>query len=318
MPNVISVALRVVFVVVGLVGSAVAQAAPDGDRALSRLVTPETLSFVITQADDVQIVDIRSKKYAGKGTIPGARWVPYKSMRGPKSRPGQPPTPEALAQILGQAGLSIEKPIVLVGHSGSSIQMGRAAYVYWLLKTAGAARLLILDGGYKAWAKANLEIVETHIDPTPVSLELTYDYAWWADPMDIYGVVANQKSGVVLDARLDAQVRKSVKTGKPIMSIPMAEYVPANLITRLISLRGAERPDSDELKQELIARGVTLGQDMVISVCQNGELSALSWFYASEIAGIDNVKYYPDALQGWKADGGVTFGLALDAYVGEG
>ncbi|MCY4180705.1 MAG: hypothetical protein OXD48_10640 [Litoreibacter sp.] len=38
-------------------------------------------------------------------------------------------------------------------------------------------------------------------------------------------------------------------------------------------------------------------------------MSALSWFYASEIMGLENVRYYPDALQGWKSDSGVMFEL---------
>ena len=45
-------------------------------------------------------------------------------------------------------------------------------------------------------------------------------------------------------------------------------------------------------------------RDPVITFDDTGELSALSWFYASEIAGIRNVRLYPEALAGWLAGGG--------------
>ena len=42
----------------------------------------------------------------------------------------------------------------------------------------------------------------------------------------------------------------------------------------------------------------------VISFCNAGELSALNWFYASEIAGLDNFVLFPESVAGWSSDGG--------------
>ena len=46
----------------------------------------------------------------------------------------------------------------------------------------------------------------------------------------------------------------------------------------------------------------------VITFCKSGQLSALNWFYASELASIDNVRLYPESIMGWRRDYGV-FGL---------
>jgi thiosulfate/3-mercaptopyruvate sulfurtransferase len=45
----------------------------------------------------------------------------------------------------------------------------------------------------------------------------------------------------------------------------------------------------------------------VVMFCQTGELSALSWFYASELAGMENISLYPESIAGWSHDGGKLF-----------
>ena len=44
------------------------------------------------------------------------------------------------------------------------------------------------------------------------------------------------------------------------------------------------------------------------------DLGALNWFYASEVAGIENVKLYPESVTGWLADGGVLAAPATQEY----
>lgn len=140
---------------------------------------------------------------------------------------------------------------------------------------------------------------------------MTFNTEWWADAMDIFAVTSGQVNGAILDARLDAQVRKSVETGKPMMSMPMARFVPASLFTSPMSSRRISEAGQQDFLAGLAERGIDENSEFLISVCQTGELSALSWFYASEIIGLQNVRYYPDALRGWKADGGLMFGLQV-------
>jgi len=277
--------------------------------AWPKIVAPVDLDAAQTTMPGIQIIDIRAQKYLKKGTIRGAVSIPYKSWRGPKSRPGQPPSEEALAELIGEAGIQLDRPIVIVGYSGKAFHAGQAAFVYWLLKTAGAEQASILHGGIKAWRADDLAMAAEPITLPPTEGELDYRMDWWASPVEIFAVVTGQKDGSILDARLDSQVKKSVETGKPMTSMPLARYVPASWFTDNLSDRKLSVEEQNKFLARLLDRGIDPSSDVLISICQTGELSALSWFYASEVVGLDNVQYYPDALQGWRADGGVLFGL---------
>ena len=104
----------------------------------SRYVEAPDLFQVISADASVQVLDIRKEKEVANGTIPGAVWVPFPEWRGPSERPGTPPTEEELEALIGASGLRIDQPIVVYNHTGKTIQTGRAAIVYWLLKSAGA------------------------------------------------------------------------------------------------------------------------------------------------------------------------------------
>lgn len=265
----------------------------------------------MTADPSVQVIDIRDEKYIAEGVIPGAVWIHISQWRGPAERPGRIPSEAELEALLGSHGLRIDQPIVVLNHDSKTIQTGRAAIVYWILKSAGTENVAILNGGFTSWQEAQLPIATAHFQPTAQTVDITYSDDWRAGPLDIYGLATGQVEGAILDARLDGQVRKAVETGKPLMSMPMAQFIPASLFTNPLSDKALDADAQADFRADLESRGINLGSEFLISVCQTGELSALSWFYASEIVGIENVRYYPDALQGWEADGGLMFGLHL-------
>lgn len=281
-------------------------ASPEG---WSSFITPDILDALRTSNRDVQVIDIREAKYVKDGVIPGAVWIPFAAWRGANGQPGQPIAAQDMSALLGNAGIRLDRPIVIQNHSGQTVQAGRAAIAYWILKSAGAAQIAILNGGFKAWQDAGLAAAPEPSILPPVTLAVSYNRDWWADPLDIFAVTTGQIDGAILDARLDGQVRKSIETGKPLMSMPMAQYIPASFFTNHLTQSNLTAPARAEFRASLEERGIVLGDGILISVCQTGELSALSWFYASEIVGIDNVLYYPDALRGWEGDGGLMFGL---------
>jgi len=275
----------------------------------SRYMNVELMAAIKEQTPDLQIIDIRSAKIMSKGTIPGAVWIPYADWRGPSERQGQMLTEIELEELLSDNGLNPDLPIVVHNHSDHIVQTGRAAIVYWILKSSGFEDIAIMEGGFKAWQAADLPLAEKPTVLQPTMVDLTYQTDWWADPMDIFAVTSGQVDGAILDARLDGQVRRSVETGEPMMSMPMAQYVPSSFFTNDLDAENLSEEALNQFRAKLEDRGLDLGDGMLISVCQTGELSAVSWFYASEVVGIENVRYYPDALAGWEGDGGVMFGL---------
>lgn len=300
------IALTVPALAVAQNQSETANGAPD---AWSHYISASDLSDIANRFPDFQVIDIRDEKYLSNGAIPGAVWISFSEWRGPSDRPGQPPNEEQLEALIGSNGINPDLPIVIHNHSDHVVQTGRAAIVYWILKTAGAEHIAILDGGFKAYQEAGLPISPEATVLDPLQVDLTIQYDWWADPLDIFAVTSGQEDGAILDARLDAQVKKSVETGKPLMSMPMAQYIPSSFFTNDLSAKNLTEDAQIAFRSELEERGVDLGTGVLISICQTGELSAVSWFYASEVVGIENVLYYPDALQGWKSDGGLMFGM---------
>lgn len=282
---------------------------PVTEPQWSNYMSVTDLNDVMSQAPDVQIIDIRREKYLSNGSIAGGVWIPFNKWRGPADRPGRTLTEIELETLIGENGLDPDLPTIVHNHSGHIVQTGRAAMVYWVLKTAGFENIAILEDGTKAWKAAELPMVSSPTVLAPTNVDLTLQTEWWADPMDIFAVTSGQTEGAILDARLDGQVRKSVETGKPMMSMPMAQYVPSSFFTNDLDAENRSEGAVQAFRAKLEDRGLEIGEGMLISVCQTGELSAVSWFYASEIVGIENVRYYPDALKGWKRDGGLMFGM---------
>ena len=45
------------------------------------------------------------------------------------------------------------------------------------------------------------------------------------------------------------------------------------------------------------------GDETLISFCNTGHWAATNWFALSELAGLDDVKLYPESMVGWSAAG---------------
>jgi thiosulfate/3-mercaptopyruvate sulfurtransferase len=65
------------------------------------------------------------------------------------------PTPEAFAAAVGPLGLSVDEQIVVYDTTG----LFSAARVWWMLKTMGATRVQVLDGGLPRWRDDGLPTV---------------------------------------------------------------------------------------------------------------------------------------------------------------
>lgn len=270
----------------------------------SVLLGPDAL-YEVARQSDLQVLDIRKEKYLAEGTLKNAVWVPYENWRGPKENPGQPPSDEQLTQLIGNAGLLLDKPIVVMNQGGDSFQTGQAAFVYWLLKSSGATQLSLLRGGFSGWAKAGHPVVETATTPEPYAPIITFDRSWRAGQIEVYGLATNQVSGALLDARPHSFFQRLLKKGKVPTTLPSAGHLPTADIKPLLSGDMSTAQGVEIVMDNLRSKGVKLGEEMVVSFCSDGALSALNWFYASELAGIENVRLYPESVKGWSLTGGL-------------
>ncbi|MBM7066256.1 rhodanese-like domain-containing protein [Actibacterium sp. 188UL27-1] len=257
----------------------------------SVLVNPEKLGDLAAYGA-VQILDIRSDKARAKGALPGTINIPYGAWRGPRDNPGQPPTDAELSQTIGAAGLRLNEPIVILHGSAAAFDTGRAAYVYWVLKSVGATRLALLPGGFSA-----LDGTQINLRPSQrYTADLTMSDQWYASQSDVQGLVTGSQPGQLLDARPSKMF--SATAGQ-------ATTLPGALNGPIDQTHGASgnTPEAWAILSMMKGQPVNWQSQPVVSFCNTGELGALSWFYASEVSGIDNVKLYPQSIKGWKASG---------------
>ncbi|SDQ20217.1 3-mercaptopyruvate sulfurtransferase [Brevundimonas sp. 374] len=88
--------------------------------------------------------------------IPGAVFFDLDAISDRDSAlPHMMPTPEAFGAAVGTLGLSVDEQIVVYDTTG----LFSAARVWWMLKTMGATRVQVLDGGLPRWRDDGLPTV---------------------------------------------------------------------------------------------------------------------------------------------------------------
>lgn len=278
-----------------------------GDVDWSLMPNPETLA-VLLQTHAVQILDIREPSAIQDGVIPGSIAIPYANWRGPEQDLGEPPSPERFAQLIGNSGLRLDRPTIIVHSHEHPMQTGAAAVVYWLLKSYGAEQLAILRGGFAAWERAELPVASKFLQATPYEVKVTFDWSWRADEVTVYGIATEQTPGHLLDARPHGMFERFDNLGRALATtLPTARSLPAPPL--LAALRG--EVNVEDGVQTVLETFRAIDADGrngdVVTFCHVGELGALNWFYASELGGIQNVKLYPESINGWTVAGGLLF-----------
>ncbi|MEL6682727.1 MAG: rhodanese-like domain-containing protein [Pseudomonadota bacterium] len=260
----------------------------------------------ILRTEDIQILDIRSEKQVADGVIPGSISVPFAWWRGPPSNPGSPPTAPQLSAIIGAAGLDLDRPIVIVNSVPTMMDLGRASMVYWLLKSSGAENLAILRDGFKSWDVQGFPVAAKPITPTPRIVDVQFSGEWHASIVDIYGIATDQVNGHLLDARPHSVFRRVDAAGEALANtIPGARNAPIQTLMSTLAGHIDIEDGVDDVVAHLVANRADWAQGPVVTFCNTGEVGALSWFYASELAGLDNMRLYPDSVRGWATSGGV-------------
>lgn len=153
--------------------------APSSDvSALSTPVAPTDLWALMRNMGDVQVLDIRSLSTLAAGVLPKTVAIPYDFWQAPNdiSRPGS--AADHIANVIGGAGLRLDRPIAILHGEDAEVDAGRALFVSWLLKSAGAKQTAIISGGYPAWVSAGLPITVEMAGAEPYELDVTLSSNW--------------------------------------------------------------------------------------------------------------------------------------------
>jgi thiosulfate/3-mercaptopyruvate sulfurtransferase len=265
-------------------------------------LTPVIDSFTLTDLldnNEVKVLEIRGDEKAYlKQHIPGSVHISYGEFRGPKDNPGKLPQLSKLAAALGSRGIDVSDSVVIVHDGVTTTDFGAAARVYWTLKSVGFESLAILNGGFRAYQKDGFEIASEQSIVSPVTPELAFNSAWYADTAEVEKQVSGKGSARLLDARLDdfytgkawhdAAARPGILPGAD--QFAFEAFFDKN--TPLLK-------HADEI-QSIVASN-KLNQPGTISYCNTGHWAATNWFVLSEVANVTDVKLYAESMVEWSA-----------------
>ncbi|MEM7212720.1 MAG: rhodanese-like domain-containing protein [Pseudomonadota bacterium] len=270
------------------------------------LIEPQTLRSI---GSEVTILDIRSPKAFAKGHVEGALNAPYGTWRGPKENPGEVMTDARLTERLQSLGVNRDTPVIVTYQGKNATDFGSAARVYWTLKSAGLSRIAILNGGLNAWTGAGLPLGTEVTDVTRSGQRFSLSDDWRISEQGVHDVVTGRADAQIVDARpLEfLQGKKKHRQAKTAGTIEGAANV-----THSTWFKGAGKAKGQIASAKDVLRlareaGVEDGEDRPIaSFCNTGHWAATNWFALSELAGIANVKLYPESMVGWTQAGRET------------
>jgi thiosulfate/3-mercaptopyruvate sulfurtransferase len=269
-----------------------------------KLLSPAELAALLDSAEPPRVLDIRAatgRESFAIGHVPGAVNAPYAAFRGPKENPGQVVGDAALTEVLRGAGVTREQPVVIVHNGHDDTDFGAAARVYWTLKSAGVEKLAILNGGHMAWASAGLPVSTQPVEVEPSTIEATISAQWLATRDDVKA--AEGGSGAVLvDARPEEffkGLKKHDAAREPGTLFGALNWVHDTWFAPTTPIVTA----SDEMLARARALAEKADGEDIVSFCNTGHWAATNWFALSELAGVENVKLYPESTVGWSNAG---------------
>ncbi|MFW0797206.1 sulfurtransferase [Gordonia sp. CPCC 205515] len=239
-----------------------------------------------------QLGDDRGHEHYRDGHLPGAVFVDLDAELAdpPSPERGRHPLPDlnAMQAAASRWGIDNTSRVVVYDDIGNLA----AARAWWLLRWAGLAEVLMLDGGLGAWRDAGFRLSRGDATPRAGSVALRGGQMPVADIDEVAATDA-----LVLDARAVERFRGEVEPVDPRAGhIPGAVSAPT-----AANLDGNQRFRSkEELRDRFTALGVRDG-DPVITYCGSG-VNAAHQVAALEIAGFDGATLFPGSWSQWSSD----------------
>lgn len=249
---------------------------------------------------DIRVTEGSPRADYDAGHIPGAVHAPYGLFRGPKENPGAVPDEAKLTEVLRGLGVTYDRPTLIVHQGKDETDFGAAARVYWTLKSSGVSQLAILNGGMNAWTAAKGEVTTAATQPVPSDITVTFAHDWLATTDDVLAVVEGKDKARLIDSRPQEfwEGKKAHAAASRPGTLPQSEYFTH-------SRWFTDEPTTinlETVKRLAAENGYGPGEKLV-SFCNTGHWAATNWFALSELAGIEQVKLYPDSMVGWSNAG---------------
>jgi thiosulfate/3-mercaptopyruvate sulfurtransferase len=240
------------------------------------------------------IVSTRPAGDYAKKHAKGAIHVDLGSLYKPEGISTMLKTPEEIAKVLGEQGITADKKIIV--YAGSNNASGR---LYWILKYMGAKDVDILDGNIKGWKKARKPITGKKTKVKAAEFVPAVNAAIYADMAYVKANLKNDKVTLV-DVRSDAEFNGKDKDNPN--------------VTRKGHIEGAVHfenknvfndDDTVKTKDEIIAAakaaGITADKEIIL-YCASSVRAGIVFMALTDVAGFTNVKVYDGAYYEWNVN----------------
>lgn len=271
----------------------------------SPLISVATLVPLLTD-DRVVVFDCRhdlAKPGAGEQAyaishLPGARFAHLdRNLSGPMTgRNGRHPLPDpaVFTAWLGTQGVSNQTRVIAYDGAGSAY----AARLWWMLsRWLGHRDVLVLDGGWEAWAGSGQPVTAAPPTIKPVGFVATADPATVVGANDVLAAIGNPALQLI-DARANDRFHGQNETIDPV-----AGHIPGalNRVFRdNLDAAGFFKP-AGELRAGFESLIGTRPLGAIVHQCGSGVTAAHN-LLAMEIAGMTGTRLYPGSWSEWCAD----------------
>jgi thiosulfate/3-mercaptopyruvate sulfurtransferase len=194
-------------------------------------------------------------------------------------------SPEKVAAILGELGVSDMMPVVVYDDTFGAL----AARVAWTFQYVGHGNTALLEMTFKQWKELGLETEKRGNSFPKTNHPLAINTDMHADAK--YVESAKSEPGKLL---VDSRERLNFLT----------EHIPGamNIPYTMVGSNGSILRRSEELKRMVENRGIKSDSEIITYCGSVGTLSGLT-YYALKLAGFQNVKLYPKSFKEWKSLG---------------
>jgi thiosulfate/3-mercaptopyruvate sulfurtransferase len=215
--------------------------------------------------------------------IPGALFFDIEQLSDHATTlPHMLPTPDDFSRSMSALGVSDSSTIVIYEQQG----VFSAPRAWWMLRTFGAQRVHILDGGLRIWTEADLPTASGPVYRAPASFHAKLHSEAVLNLTQLKDQLAQHQQ--VLDARSAARFNGSAPEPRPNLSsghMPGATSIP---FTELVE-DGRLKP-ADKLREYFSTKKIDL-QQPITTTCGSGVTAAVIAL-SLEVVGAQNVALY--------------------------
>ncbi|MBL8701174.1 MAG: sulfurtransferase [Alphaproteobacteria bacterium] len=229
------------------------------------------------------------------GHIPGSRYV---SMAEDLADPAGPiayrlPSQERIVETLRSLGIDEDSTIVLYGAD----YVATVTRVFWVLRTAGARDVRLLDGGWDRWVAEGRPVTREAATPHRGSFVGRYRREFHAVLEDVKAAL-DDPSVCLLNALAREQF---LGTGGAHYGRPGRIPRSVNLPVRSLFDPATKRFHPIERLQALVAETGADKAPRILTYCGGG-IAASGTFFVLSLLGYENVSMYDGSLLEWSQD----------------